>query len=181
MNESEEKLSSQELKKEKIRERYKGINPEEIEVIPAMPQIRLDDPDRVQRVAVYARVSTDDPNQTSSYELQKNHYQDVVNSHMNWVLVDIYADEGISGTSLKHRDAFIRMMLSLHNPFGYPWKIQWCYPSYLLQELHRLIGKVSPDSLIAFILNSHLFHKKRIHKSNRCRYMTGMQNYPALH
>ena len=110
MNESEEKLSSQELKKEKIRERYKGINPEEIEVIPAMPQIRLDDPDRVQRVAVYARVSTDDPNQTSSYELQKNHYQDVVNSHMNWVLVDIYADEGISGTSLKHRDAFIRMI-----------------------------------------------------------------------
>ena len=75
-----------------------------------MPQIRLDDPDRVQRVAVYARVSTDDPNQTSSYELQKNHYQDVVNSHMNWVLVDIYADEGISGTSLKHRDAFIRMI-----------------------------------------------------------------------
>ena len=73
MNESEEKLSSQELKKAKIRERYKGINPEEIEVIPAMPQIRLDDPDRVQRVAVYARVSTDDPNQTSSYELQKNH------------------------------------------------------------------------------------------------------------
>lgn len=110
MNESEEKLSSQELKKAKIRERYKGINPEEIEVIPALPQIRLDDPDRMQRVAVYARVSTDDPNQTSSYELQKNHYQDVVNSHMNWVLVDIYADEGISGTSLKHRDAFIRMI-----------------------------------------------------------------------
>ena len=77
MNESEEKLSSQELKKAKIRERYKGINPEEIEVIPALPQIRLDDPDRMQRVAVYARVSTDDPNQTSSYELQKNHYQDV--------------------------------------------------------------------------------------------------------
>lgn len=37
MNESEEKLSSQELKKAKIRERYKGINPEEIEVIPALP------------------------------------------------------------------------------------------------------------------------------------------------
>jgi len=110
MNESEEKLSSQELKKAKIRERYKGINPDEIEVIPALPQIRMDDPDRMQRVAVYARVSTDDPNQTSSYELQKNHYQDVVNSHINWILVDIYADEGISGTSLKHRDAFIRMI-----------------------------------------------------------------------
>ena len=109
MNKSEEKLTSRELKKAKIRERYKGINQDEIEVIPALPQIRLDDPNRTQRVAVYARVSTDDPNQTSSYELQRNHYQDLVNSHINWILVDIYADEGISGTSLKHRDSFIRM------------------------------------------------------------------------
>ena len=110
MNKSEEKLTSRELKKAKIRERYKGINQDEIEVIPALPQIRLDDPNRIQRVAVYARVSTDDPNQTSSYELQRNHYQDLVNSHVNWILVDIYADEGISGTSLKHRDSFIRMI-----------------------------------------------------------------------
>ena len=110
MNKSEEKLTSRELKKAKIRERYKGINQDEIEVIPALPQIRLDDPNRTQRVAVYARVSTDDPNQTSSYELQRNHYQDLVNSHINWILVDIYADEGISGTSLKHRDSFIRMI-----------------------------------------------------------------------
>jgi DNA invertase Pin-like site-specific DNA recombinase len=61
-------------------------------------------------VAVYARVSTDDPRQTSSYELQKNHYIDVVSHRPSWKLVDIYADEGISGTSLQHRDAFIRMI-----------------------------------------------------------------------
>ena len=34
----------------------------------------------------------------------------ISNSHINWILVDIYADEGISGTSLKHRDSFIRMI-----------------------------------------------------------------------
>ena len=61
-------------------------------------------------MAVYARVSTDDPRQTSSYELQKNHYQDVVNKNPNWMLVEIYADEGISGTSLQHRDAFKKMI-----------------------------------------------------------------------
>ena len=61
-------------------------------------------------MAVYARVSTDDPRQTSSYELQKNHYQDVVNKNPNWILVEIYADEGISGTSLQHRDAFKKMI-----------------------------------------------------------------------
>lgn len=63
-----------------------------------------------KRVGVYARVSTDDPRQTSSYELQKNHYEDVVSRNPNWELVKIYADEGISGTSLQHRDAFIEMI-----------------------------------------------------------------------
>ena len=61
-------------------------------------------------MAVYARVSTDDPRQTSSYELQKNYYTDMVSRHSNWDLVDIYADEGISGTSLKKRDHFNRMI-----------------------------------------------------------------------
>ena len=61
------------------------------------------------RVAAYARVSTDDPHQTSSYELQKNHYMDVVSHHQGWELQEIYADEGISGTSLKDRDSFIRI------------------------------------------------------------------------
>ena len=97
-------------KKAKIRERYKGISTDELDVIPALPAAGLDDEGQVKRVAVYARVSTDDPRQTSSYELQKNHYQDVVSRHPNWELTNIYADEGISGTSLMHRDSFLRMI-----------------------------------------------------------------------
>lgn len=110
MKESEEKSSNIDEQKEKIRRRYKGINPEELEVIPALPQQDIFKAEKLLRVAVYARVSTDDPRQTSSYELQKNHYQDVVNKNPNWTLVEIYADEGISGTSLQHRDAFKRMI-----------------------------------------------------------------------
>lgn len=110
MKESEEKSSNIDEQKEKIRRRYKGINPEELEVIPALPQQDIFKAEKMLRVAVYARVSTDDPRQTSSYELQKNHYQDVVNKNPNWTLVEIYADEGISGTSLQHRDAFKRMI-----------------------------------------------------------------------
>ena len=110
MKESEEKSSNIDEQKEKIRRRYKGINPEELEVIPALPQQAIFKAEKMLRVAVYARVSTDDPRQTSSYELQKNHYQDVVNKNPNWTLVEIYADEGISGTSLQHRDAFKRMI-----------------------------------------------------------------------
>ena len=56
--------------------------------------------DAPKRVAPYVRVSTDNIQQTSSYELQKTYYEDMVKRHENWTLVDIYADEGISGTSL---------------------------------------------------------------------------------
>ncbi len=100
--------------KARIRARYKGIDPEELDFIPAAPQENFYEDKREKRVAVYARVSTDDPRQTSSYELQKNHYIDVVSHHPGWKLVDIYADEGISGTSLQHRDAFIRMINDCH-------------------------------------------------------------------
>ena len=110
MKENEEKLSSAAAQKEKIRQRYKGISENELDVIPALPQENFYEDQHEKRVAVYARVSTDDPRQTSSYELQKNHYQDVVSRHAGWKLIDIYADEGISGTSLQHRDAFIRMI-----------------------------------------------------------------------
>ncbi len=96
--------------KQKIRDRYKGVSEDVLDVIPADPQEDFYKSDTQKRVAVYARVSTDDPNQTSSYELQKNHYEDLVNRRPNWTLVDIYADEGISGTSLQHRDNFIRMI-----------------------------------------------------------------------
>ena len=110
MNESNDNLQSSKQKKQQIRDRYRGISPDQLDVIPAIPPRALDDENFTQRVAVYARVSTDDPRQTSSYELQKNHYQDLVNRHPGWVLIDIYADEGISGTSLQHRDSFIRMI-----------------------------------------------------------------------
>lgn len=96
--------------KERIRQRYRGVDPNELEVIPALPKDNIFEETKTRRVAVYARVSTGDPRQTSSYELQKNHYLDVVNRNPSWSLVDIYADEGISGTSLAHREEFKRMI-----------------------------------------------------------------------
>ena len=98
------------LRKQRIRDRYRGVNDDSIEVIPSMPQENIFYPKSVKRVAVYARVSTDGINQTSSYELQKNYYEDMIKARDKWELVNIYADEGISGTSLKHRDSFIKMI-----------------------------------------------------------------------
>ncbi|UQZ87858.1 recombinase family protein [Deltaproteobacteria bacterium Smac51] len=94
--------------KNKIRARYQ--KKDNLEVIPATPAESFHNDKSEKRVAIYVRVSTDDPRQTSSYELQKNYYMDAVKRHPNWRLVDIYADEGISGTSLRRRDAFIKMI-----------------------------------------------------------------------
>ena len=89
---------------------YAEVDPNNYEFIPAKKQIDYYDNDVSQRVAVYARVSTDNIQQTSSYELQKKYYEEFVVHHPNWTLVKIYADEGISGTSLAHRDEFNRMI-----------------------------------------------------------------------
>lgn len=100
-----------ERQKEQIKQRYNVvIDPENYEYISAKKQADYYDNDVNQRVAIYVRVSTDDVRQTTSYELQKKYYEEFVTRHPNWTLVNIYADEGISGTSLKHQDEFNRMI-----------------------------------------------------------------------
>lgn len=110
MKEAEFFCDSADLQKSRIRSRYRGIDPDLLEVIPAKPTEGLYNDNIHRRVAIYARVSTDDPRQTSSYELQKNYYEDYISRYPNWELVHIYADEGISGTSLRHRDSFNQMI-----------------------------------------------------------------------
>lgn len=96
---------------EKTRRRMQTtIDRENYEYIPERKQTDYYDNDINQNVAIYVRVSTDDVKQTTSYELQKKYYEDFVLHHPNWTLVKIYADEGISGTSLKHRNEFNRMI-----------------------------------------------------------------------
>ena len=99
------------LQKEKVRRRVQvQIDPDNYEFFPAKKQTDYYDNDVPQRVGIYVRVSTDNVQQTTSYELQKKYYEDFVVRHPNWTLVEIYADEGISGTSLRHRDAFNKMI-----------------------------------------------------------------------
>ena len=92
MKETEERLENVKDQKQRIRDRYKGVDEDALDVIPAAPQEDFYSETTTKRVAVYARVSPDDPRQTSSYELQKNHYNDMVEKHANWQLVDIYAE-----------------------------------------------------------------------------------------
>ena len=77
MTEQERHAVSQEERKEKIRARYRGVDRNELEFIPAKQKEKLFEDTGTKRVCAYCRVSTDDVNQTSSYELQKNHYEDM--------------------------------------------------------------------------------------------------------
>ncbi len=62
------------------------------------------------RVAAYCRVSTDSEEQLNSYNSQVEHYRQFVQSNPEWSLVDIYADEAISGTQTDKRMEFQRMI-----------------------------------------------------------------------
>lgn len=62
------------------------------------------------RVAAYCRVSTDSEEQKTSYQSQVLHYKELVESKPEWQLVDIYADEAISGTQTSKRMDFQRMI-----------------------------------------------------------------------
>ena len=62
------------------------------------------------RVTFYARVSTDKDEQLNSLENQVQYYTELIKSKPNWTYVEGYIDEGISGTSTKKRDSFLRMI-----------------------------------------------------------------------
>lgn len=96
--------------KEQLRRVYQQTDECEKTFIPAKPKVNLYGEGHMFRVCAYCRVSTDNDEQLSSFELQQAHYKQVVQDHPNWELKRIYADEGISGTSLKNRDAFNEMI-----------------------------------------------------------------------
>lgn len=77
--------------------------------IPANPEV-VRASKRQLRVAAYCRVSTDDEEQLTSYEAQKNYYTDKIMTNKEWTMAGIFADEGITGTSARKRPEFLRMI-----------------------------------------------------------------------
>lgn len=65
---------------------------------------------RKLRVAAYARVSSNSEDQKHSFAAQNAYYSKLITDTPDWELADIYADQGITGTSIDKRDDFLRMM-----------------------------------------------------------------------
>lgn len=100
------------VRKSKKKKKGSGKRKEfEVQVIPATKGVTPpgEDPP-VKRVAAYCRVSTDEDAQATSFDLQVKHYTEYIGAHENWALAGIYADEGISGTQVKHREQFQKMI-----------------------------------------------------------------------
>ena len=64
----------------------------------------------LRRVAAYARVSTLTDEQYTSYEAQVSYYKKFIQERNDWTYIDVYADEGLSGTSTKKRTQFTQMI-----------------------------------------------------------------------
>ena len=86
-------------------------SPSKLIVIPPVRETVQSQAEKKQlRVAAYCRVSTDDEEQLTSYEAQVSYYTDKITSNPDWVMADVFADEGKTGTSVKSRKDFQRMI-----------------------------------------------------------------------
>ena len=81
-----------------------------IEATKPIHSAQIQDLTKKRKVAAYARVSTDREEQESSFEAQVSYYTQKIQSNPQWIFVEVYADEGITGTSTKKRDGFNRMI-----------------------------------------------------------------------
>ena len=83
-----------------------ALEPKKVIVIEAAPKQEA----AKLQVAAYCRVSSDSTDQLNSFMAQLNYYTTLIASKENWTLVDLYADEGISGTSAEKRADFQRLL-----------------------------------------------------------------------
>ena len=79
-----------------------------IEANPAL--VSRKNSNRPLNVAAYCRVSTDAEDQINSYRAQVSYYTEHISQNPKWRFVEVYADEGITGTMVKKRENFLRMI-----------------------------------------------------------------------
>ena len=83
-----------------------------VRVIPANPMLTPTGRPKSakERVAAYCRVSTDEEDQLNSFNSQREYYTKLINDTEEWTFAGIYADEGITGTSMEKRTDFLKML-----------------------------------------------------------------------
>jgi len=70
----------------------------------------LEKEDAIEQVCAYCRVSSDSADQQNSFLAQLEYFTNLIEQKPNWDFVDIYADEGITGSEIRKRNEFLRMI-----------------------------------------------------------------------
>ena len=84
----------------------------EVKIIKANTPTELSSKRKIERlrVAAYCRVSTDDEDQTKSYQSMIKYYTDLIHNNKQWVFAGIFADKAITGTKADIREEFQRLI-----------------------------------------------------------------------
>ena len=101
---------NRQAQKDAIRTAYTNGPQKEVQIIPAKRDLVTEESKKKLRVCAYCRVSTDEDTQATSYELQVQNYTKMIRENPEWEFAGIFADEGISGTSVLHREHFLEMI-----------------------------------------------------------------------
>ena len=94
------------------KKQYKNQQYKNVTVIPAKHEVMNENNQEMKKrkVAAYARVSTNRESQQTSYAAQIQYYTDYIQEQPDWIFAGIYADEGVTGTSIRKRTEFLKMI-----------------------------------------------------------------------
>jgi DNA invertase Pin-like site-specific DNA recombinase len=84
-----------------------------VEIIEPTPRFKDLETNQIlekKKVAAYARVSTDETDQLHSYQNQIQEYTGRIQKNEEWEFAGMYADEGITGTDMRKRPNFMKMI-----------------------------------------------------------------------
>lgn len=132
----------------------------ELKVIkPKERPLKIDD-DGSYRVCAYCRVSTD-LEQINSLQSQIEFFEDYFEDYPNWTKVDIFADEGISGTSLNKRDEFNRMYsMAISGKIDIILTKEVSRFSRNIQDFLNIIKELSAHNVYVYFLSDNLYTER---------------------
>lgn len=112
-----------------------------------------------KRVAAYCRVSTKSDDQENSFENQKSYFERVYKDKADYELYDIYADKGITGTTLQKRPDFNRMLtdagLDINN--GYKIIAAPKFDMIATKNTSRFARNVSVDVILKALAQNNVY------------------------
>ena len=122
-----------------------------------------------KRVVAYCRVSTKSDDQENSYENQKSYFEREIRNNTDYEYCGIYADRGITGTTLEKRPDFNRMLTNAGLDINNGFKIiaEPKFDLIVTKNTSRFARNVSVDGILKALANNNVYvHFLDLDKTN---------------